>query len=192
MMANYAMGAAKKALTIDKDYLIVILIFMIVLFGSKAYSFSITAPDQVIVQGDNNFYIDIINDTDKQQTLEVNFYSPLYSQVIAPKTISPKSVVTAKISLTNTKFGPLTQINSTLEVNMGGKIQRKEIPIAFKEKQVSPAAGAGAFISGVFSFAPTIQELSKFTLLEWVAFWVLVVIAAILVIAFIVRVKNRV
>lgn len=170
----------------------VLTIFILVLFSSKAMAFSVTAPEQVIVSDTSSFYVDIFNDSDKPLDLTVNFYSPLKSEVVAPKIIAPKAKATVKITLTNTKYNSSKLINSTVEVNLGGVVQKKEIELKFQEKSTDMLNGVGAFIGGIFTFGPIVEEISKFSLFEQIVFWFLVIIAVILVIAFVARVKNRV
>ena len=191
MVTKYLSGVAKKFASFDKDYLIVLVIFLLVLFSSKGFA-TVSAPEQVVVADKTIFYVDITNDSDKLVNLEVNFFAPIKSEVTAPKTISPRQKVTAKITLYNTKFDQATQINSKVEANMGDKVEQKEIILSFTGKRYSNGSELSQSLSGLFSFGVFTTQLETFTLMDWAVFWILVIIAAVLVIAFISRIKNMV
>ena len=181
----------KKILTIDRDYLLVALLFIIVIFSSKAFAFSVTAPESVVVGDNTSFFIDITNTSEKTADLKVNFYAPISVGVIAPRTIAPNQTIQAKITLSNNKFTKNTQINSTLEVTLDQEAQKKEIALTFSEGQTSSNSLSAAF-AGLFSFTDFSLEIEKFSLIEWVAFWVFIFVAAVLLIAFVARLSNRV
>lgn len=191
MNTNYASSAVKRIFSLDKDYLLVALLFIIVLFSSKAFAFSVTAPESIVVGDNSSFYVDITNNSTKTADLKVNFFAPISVQVSAPRTIAPNETITAKVTLSNNKFTSSTQINSILEVTLDQETKQKQIALTFTENKNSSNSLNAAF-AGLFSFTDFTLELGKFSLLEWMAFWVMIFIAAILLVAFIARIKNRV
>jgi len=158
-----------------------------------APAFPIIAPNEVNISGtQGSFIVEVSNLSLEPKDLKVNFFSTLKNSISAPTRIAPNSTAQVKITLENT-YTSYTEINSTLEVFLGSDFQRKEIVIKFVPQ------GSGAFndaTSGLFgaffSFGTFLQELTNFSLLEWGVFWVLVIIAAILLIAFIARVRRKV
>jgi len=185
MITGYVNGIAKKAMSLDKDYLIVLLVFMLVLFSAKAYA-SVNVPEQVIVSDKTTFFIEITNDSDKQVDLEVNFFAPIKSEIVVPSKIAPYEKTSAKITIFNSKYDESTQLNATVEIKMDEKVEQKNIALIFSGNNSNSA------LTGLFSFGTFTQQITKFSIFEWAVFWVLVIIAAILLIAFISRVRNRV
>lgn len=192
MITSFVSSTAKKISSIDKDYLIVLLIFIIVLFSSKAFAVGVSAPSEVIVGDKTVFFVDITNNSASTQNLSVNFYAPIGVKVTSPTSIASNSIATAKIELTNKTFTDNTKQNAILEVTLGNSVERKEISLSFKKTNQGIGAGVGAFMTGFFSLSSSINELANFSPLEWVVFFILVIIVAVMLIAFISRVRNRV
>ncbi|VVB75625.1 Uncharacterised protein [uncultured archaeon] len=176
--------AKKKPFYLDKDYLLVGILFLLVLFGTKGFAM-IEAPANVIIADNNSFTVDITNETNLQAPLSLNFYSPLSVSVSAPSTINPNQKVTAKITLTNSnnKYKAGTQFEGTIEAKLGSKVEQKPITLT--------VAQGNNVLAAFFSFGAFTGEIEKFTLFEWVAFWVLVIIAAVLLLGFIARAGKR-
>ncbi|MFA5931549.1 MAG: hypothetical protein WC821_04535 [archaeon] len=191
MITGYVSGAAKKALSLDKDYLIVMVLFLLVLFSAKAFAI-VEAPTQVMVDDKTIFYVDISNDSDKIVNLSVNFFAPIKSEVVVQKTIAPREKATAKITLYNTKYDSKTKINAIVEANMGDTIEQKEIVLSFSGKQFNQNGPLNAMFTSFFSLSSFVSETTNYSLADWAIFWVLIIISAVLLIAFVSRVKNRV
>lgn len=190
MITGYVSGAAKKALSLDKDYLIVMVLFILVLFSAKAFAV-VDAPTQVLVDDKTTFYVDISNNSNEVVNLSVNFFAPIKSEVVAPKTIGPNQKATAKITLYNTKYNSKTQINAIVEADMGYAIEKKEISLSFSGKQYAEGP-INAMFTSFFSLSSFVSETTNYSLADWAIFWVLIMVAAVLLIAFVSRIKNRV
>jgi NADH:ubiquinone oxidoreductase subunit 3 (subunit A) len=163
----------KPSFLFDKDYLLVIILFMIVLFSAKGFAL-IEAPSNIVVADSNTFSVIITNESSTQVPLQVNIFSPLKSSVVAPSTIAPNSKATARITISNNKYVEYTRVNATIEAIMGSKIEQQRVTM-----DVSPTLLGGA--AGMFSFGVASQELAKFSFTEWVIFIVLALIAIVLV-----------
>jgi len=185
MITGYVSNIAKKAMSLDKDYLVVLLVFMLVLFSAKAYA-SVSVPDQVIVSDETTFFVEITNDSDKQVDLKVNFFAPIKNEIVAPSKIAPFGKANAKITVFNTKYDESTELNATVEIKMDEKVEQKNVALVFAKNSSTSA------FAGLFSFSTFTQQIESFSIFQWAVFWILVIVAAILLIAFISRVRNRV
>ena len=168
---------------------IVALSMAFVLLLSTAHAFSISAPSDVNISGtDGYFYIDITNDSGEMQDIKVEFFTPAQKEISAPLSVAPNTTSSAKIRLYN-DYDADTTIASKLEVYMGKEMESKEINVRFSGNKGAANGGVlGAFFSlGAFSL-----ETANFTLIEWALFWFLVIIAAVLLVAFVARVARRV
>jgi hypothetical protein len=141
----------------------------------------------VEVNDSTSFFVTIINDTDSSVPIKTSFFSPLVSTVSAPSEIAPNSSTQAEITLTNSNFSKGETINSTVEVAFGDTVIQKVVSLSFTNTQKSSNLLSAAFGLGSF-----ISETSGFTLLDWLIFWFLVIVAAILLVSFIARVRKRV
>jgi len=177
-------ASKKKPFYMDKDYLLVGVLFLLVLFGTKGFAL-VDAPANVVIADNNSFIVNITNESSSQLPLKVNFYSPLSVSVFAPSTINPNETVAAKITLTNSnnKYKVGTQFEGTLEAKMGSKIEQKLVTLT--------VAQGNNVLAAFFSFGAFTSEIEKFSLFEWVAFWVLMIIAAVLLLGFIARANKR-
>ena len=185
MTTGHQNATVRKMFSFDVDYLLVALLFIIFLFGAKSFALNISAPDSVVVSDNSSFFVDITNDSEKAIDLQVNFFSPLKSEVIAPFTLAPNQTTKAKITLHNTSFGDNTKLTAIVEARSGSTVAQKEILLNFQNTGL-------AAVSGLFSLGAFTGEVSTFSLAEWGIFWVLVIIAAVLVVAFVSRIKRRV
>jgi hypothetical protein len=172
--------------------LLVIILLLIVLFGSKGFALELSAPQSVEVNEKASFLVEINNTSNSSIDLQVNFFAPVQADVVAPKTIPANQKANAKITVYN-KYADEREINSKIEIVSNGKIIQKEITLIFhpKNSKGSFDFGESRIISGLFSFGGVISEMTGFTMADWVIFWVLVIIIAFLLIAFISRLKRR-
>ncbi len=172
----------------DKEYLLVALLFFILLIGSYGHALNISAPESVVVNDKATFYVKLTNDSTSTANVVVNFYSPVRSEVFAPKTILPNSTSEAKIVVYNNS-NISGDVDATIEAMVGQKADRNSIILSFQKKSASNTENAiGAF----FSIGALNEDLEKLSPFEWVLFWIMVLIAAVLLIAFIARVNRRV
>lgn len=181
----------------------------ILLVLSCASALTISAPNVVDVQGSSTVIeVPIANDSAATADLSVKFFAPTEVRVVAPSVLYPQSSTTAKIWISNS-FPTYTEITSTLEVKLGDEVQKKQITLRFfgqSKSQGNQASGdqnqgnffgslSGAFVSfgsAFFSFGSFIQETMTFSTMEWAVFIVLVIVAAVLLLAFIAKVVRRV
>ncbi len=191
MVTNYISSVSKRIASFDKEYLLVLLLFVIVIFTSKAYALDISAPSTVTINDKTSFLVEITNPSNSAVNLTVNFFAPVKVDVVAPSQIAPNSKVTAKITVYN-KFSDEREINATVEAITNDQTVQKEVVLVFKPVVKNNfAQDATKALSGLFAFGLGNGELSSFTLTDWVLFWVLVIVAAVLVVAFIARVVKR-
>ena len=178
----------KKFFFMDADYLAVVLLLVIVLFGAKVYGLSISAPETVEITNKAVFTVDLVNDSDSAANITVNFFSPAKSEITAPRQLAPNSTSKATITIYN-NINKVQDITSTVEVSVGEQKIQKQVILSFKENPTGSLAGA---FSALFSFGLFNKEVASFSGIDWVAFWVLVIIAAVLVVAFVSRLVRRV
>jgi len=191
MVTNYISGVSKKIASFDKEYFLVLVLFIIVIFTSKAYALNISAPETVTVFDKTTFIVELTNDSTKGMDLSVNIFAPVKVEVVAPNQIAPNSKATAKITVYN-KFSDEREINATIEAKTNDETIQKQIVLVFKPKQTNNfSIDATKVLSGLFAFSLGNGELSSFTLSDWIIFWVLIVIAAVLIVAFIARIVKR-
>ncbi len=179
-----AIKSKNKPFYLDKDYLLVGVLFLLVLFGTKGFAL-VDAPANIVIADNNSFVVNITNESTLQLPLKVYFYSPLNVSISAPTTISPNEKVVAKITLTNSnnKYKVGTEFEGTIEAKMGSKVEQKPITLT--------VAQGNNVLAAFFSFGAFTSEIEKFTVLEWVAFWILIIIAAVLLLGFIARANKR-
>lgn len=193
---------------------------MLLTFCLVASAASISVPDSIEVRDAQSiFYVDITNESNELLPVTINFYTTTKTDIISQKTISPYSTITAKIIVNNDSTPNYHEVESKIEVYVGKQFTQKNIILKFFEKEklvqlpqtqvtqpvvsdtnnidtdfldgntkimieITPVAwfGAGQFL----------EETSTFTIIDWVIFWFLVIVAAILVIAFVARVVRRI
>ncbi len=171
----------------DKEYMLVALLFFILLLGAYGHALQISAPEKVSIQDKTSFYVTITNDSDSPAEVKVNFYSPAKSQITAPKTILPNSSSQAKITVLGSA-SPSGEFDASIEAVSGQEIVKKNIVLSFEESEKSKSDAA---LSAFFSLGAFNNELGKLSPFEWVMFWIMVIIAAVLLVAFIARVNRR-
>ena len=179
--------ASKKPFSLDFDYLLVAVLFLVVLFSSRVVAFSVDAPLMVEVNNTAVFYVDLVNDSSNLVDLKVNFYSPADATVVAPKQLAPNSKTSAKITIVN-NFKDERQIMGLVEASFGTQIITKDVNLLFTPNR---SVSQESVLAGLFSFGTTITEFSAFNLVDWAIFIILVLVCAVLLVSFIARVKRR-
>lgn len=198
----------------------VVALVMLLTFCLVASALSISVPDSIEVkEAQSIFYVDITNESPEVLPVIINFYTTTKSDVIYPKTISSYSTITAKIIVYNDSTPNYHEVESKLEVYVGRRFAQKNVTLRFFEKEkliqfptpivdlnipqdtntidqnsvdqntvvlieITPVAWFG--LSSFFN------ETNNFTIIDWVIFWFLVLVAAILVVAFVARVAKRI
>ena len=169
----------------------VVLAMIFVFLLSTAHAITISAPSEVTIQGNSgSFYVDITNNSSEMQDIKVTFFTPAKSEISAPLSVAPNTTASAKIKLFNT-YSSDTTVFSKLEVYMGKEMESKEINVKFVGNTQNSTAGTAGALGAFFSFGAFMQETTNFSLLEWGIFWLLVIVAAVLIIAFVSRVARR-
>jgi len=166
---------------------ILILALMLALLITTVNSFPVTTSQQVDVYEKGVFYIEITNDSQELKDLEINFYTPAEIKINAPSKIAPNTNMTAQITVYN-QYESYREMTSKLEVKLGNETETKEITLRYYAREGT----ADNPISGLFGLGTFSDESAEYTIGEWVAFWVLIIIAAILLIALVARVMHRI
>jgi hypothetical protein len=169
-------------------------LFIIVLFGARSYALSIDSPNTIEINDKTTFYFDIVNNSDKATDLTVSFFAPVKADVVAPDYISPNEKVTAKVTIYN-KYSVDTEVNSKIEVKTLDTVVQKDVVLVFKKQttnQKQATIDGSKVLSGLFAFTFSLTEMSSYNLMDWVLFWILVIVVAVLLISFIARVVKRV
>jgi len=180
--------AVKKFFKIDKEYLLVAVLFFILLIGAYGNALTISAPEKISVTDKATFYVKLTNDSASAVNVNVNFYSPVKSEVFAPKKVLLNSTSESKIIVYNSN-NLNEDVEATVEAMVGEEAERSVVILSFQSKNITGLESAvGAFFSiGTFN-----EELAKLSPIEWIVFWILVIVAAVLLVAFIARVNRRV
>lgn len=186
---NSSHSVSKKFFPFDLEYLLVVFLFLIVLFGSNGYAFELKAPSEVVVANDAVFYVDLVNDSSRVVDLKLNFYAPADVSITAPNNISPNSTVQAKITIFN-NFKDERIISGLVEASFDEQVLTKEVELHFKKK--SGNSSNSSDFTGLFSAGSTISGFELFTLGEWIIFIVLAIICAVLLVSFIAKLMRRV
>jgi hypothetical protein len=167
------------------------LLLAICLFSSVISAFPIEVNESVDIYQEANFEVKITNMSSTPKEITVNFFAPTDVTVFAPRTIPPNSTVTAKVFVKDS-FEKYTEIQSTLEVVIGNEIEQRTVLLKFYESQDAFQNATGDFTAALFGLPLLIGGMTAFTTLEWLAIFILVLVAAALLVAFVVRVARRV
>ena len=167
---------------------IVLVLALILFISSIATAFPINVDNQIDVFNEATFNVEITNPSNNQENLIVNFFAPTDVTIFAPKTIPPNGTITAKI-IVRDSFDEYTEIDSKLEVFVGSSIEERQVLLKFYESQDAFSGATGAF-SALFTLPFAIE--TNFTTVEWIAFFILVLIVIALLIAFIARIAKRI
>jgi hypothetical protein len=174
-------------LGVDVKKILVVLI-AILFISSIATAFPIQVDNQIDVFKEASFNVEITNSSNAQENLVVNFFAPTDVTIFAPKTIPPNQTVTAKI-IVRDSFDKYTEIDSKLEVFVGSALEERQVLLKFYESQDAFVGATGSF-AALFTLPFAIE--TNFTTIEWVAFFILVLIVLALLIAFIARLAKRI
>jgi len=168
---------------------VAIFLLALLVLSSVSFAFSLTSPDSIEVQGKETYFlVKVFNESKDDQLLKVNFYSTTQSSVSAPKSVASNAYADVKITVFNNNQPNYNEIDSKLEIYLGKDLEEKNITL----KMISSGENNSAnFFVGLFSLGSFFTESTSFTITEWIVFWVLVIVAAILIIAFISRVTKR-
>jgi hypothetical protein len=162
-------------------------VLILALLISSVNAFSVTTSQQVDVYEKGIFYIEITNDSAELKDLELNLYTSSEVKINAPSKIAPNTNMTAQITVYN-NYESYREMNSKLEVKLGNETETKEITFRYYAREGT----ADNPISGLFGLGTFSNESAEYTIGEWIAFWVLIIIAAILLIALFARVRHRI
>ncbi len=165
-------------------------ILMLICFLITASALTIEAPEVVEVNSQEVYFlVNITNESENSANLKVNFYAPTETQVSSSKFLAKESKTTAKIFVKN-NFTEYTEINSKLEVYFGTELVEKQVLLKFYP-QANPAQITGAF-TAFFSLGNFFEDFTNFSTLEYGLMFLLILVAAVLLVAFIARVIKRV
>ncbi len=181
----------------------IIALAVLLAFCTFAHALTISAPTSVEIKDDlSTFFVSITNDSSEALPLTINFYTTTRTNIFAPKTINPYSTVRAKISVYNDSVPNYHEVESKLEIYAGKQLEEQSIFLKFFEKQkptMIPTQkenidqnSSWVTSTGFFSLGSFFNETNSFNLVDWTIFWILVLIAAVLVVAFISRVVRRI
>lgn len=187
-MNNWGLGVKMNKLGIA----LIISIFFLAITGANA--FSITAPDSVIVPSEGtSFFVKVYNGTEATQSLKVNFLSIAKYKISAPTSIPRGATADIKITVFNNSLENYNAIDSKIEVYLGKNLEEKNIILKMNPTAESSSITTGAFtaFSGLFSLGSFFSETGTYSIVEWIVFWILVIIAAVLLIGFIARILRR-
>ena len=167
----------------------IVLVLMAILFVSSiAMAFPLQVDNQIDVFREATFNVEITNTSNNQENLIINFFAPTDVTIFAPNTIPPNQTITAKI-IVRDSFDKYTQIDSKLEVFVGSALEERQVLLKFYESGDAFGEATGSF-AALFTLPFAIE--TNFTTIEWVAFFILVLIVLALLIAFIARLAKRI
>jgi len=167
------------------------LLAMILLISSNVMAVSVTADSNVSINGkEDSFSIQITNDAYYARDLLVKLYTPAEYHVTAPISVPANSTITATITVTN-PYAEYTKTYSKLEVYLGKELSENDIILEFDPSAENSSASNNSSIAGLFGLESFNSETTSFSLLDWALFWILTIIAAVLLVAFIARVVKR-
>ncbi len=167
----------------------IVLVLMVILFiSSIAIAFPINNPSEIDVFREATFNVEITNTSNNQENLIINFFAPTDVMIFAPNTIPPNQTITAKV-IVRDSFDKYTEIDSKLEVFVGSALEERHVLLKFYESQDAFKEATGSF-AALFTMPFAIE--TNFTTIEWVAFFILVLIVIALLIAFIARLAKRI
>ena len=178
--------AKKKPFYLDVDYLAVVVLLVVVLFGARVYGLEINSPQIVSVTDNAVFTVDLVNNSDSAVGVTLDFFSPVKYSASYPKQLAPNSTGKATITVYN-NLNLAQDVSATIEATVGKTKVQKSVILSFKQNELGVLVGA---FSILFSPSAFISEISSFGFLEWFGFALLVIIAAILLIAFIARLTR--
>ena len=156
---------------------------------------NVTTINELMVDSDEAYFlVEIENIKDTPKDLQINFYAPLTSQIVSTSTLAPFSKTSAKIYVKN-EFNEYTEITAKLEVYLDGDLEEKEILLKFNktDKVINQEINNDEQVfAGLFGLTTFVEEASNFGSIEYVLLFVLILIATVLLVAFIARIIKRV
>lgn len=165
----------------------------LLMLASIAFAFDLEVANPVHIFGEQKeISVTIKNTSDKDKELKFAFYAPLkYTIDYIPGEVKAQSYQTIKIT-----FFPETEVensiyNAVLSVSLDDETIEKNMKIYYhgeKNSQTGEENNSGNFTSGFFSFVGTPLLINA----EMVFNVILVIIAAVLLIAFISRLTKRI
>ncbi|MBI4053255.1 MAG: hypothetical protein HY394_04415 [Candidatus Diapherotrites archaeon] len=178
------------------------LLFFVCL-ASAAFAFSVNVPGSITLFNESrDVSVKVFNDSFSEKGLEANFFSPFnYSVIGAPKSVKAQSSAQFTLRVYPAPGLENTYQSASLEVWLGGEKKVVPVTIAVKEKDSGTVSVSGskpvtANDSGSASQGPASGLFSLGTAFtadsDLAVNLALVLIAAVLLIAFIARFTNRV
>jgi hypothetical protein len=169
---------------LNKFWIVVLILTLLI---SSVSAFQVNTSEKVDVYEKGIFYVEITNPTAELKDLEINFYTPAEIKINAPSKIAPNTNMTAQITVYN-NYESYREMNSVLEVKLGDEIEIKQINLRF----FAQAGIADNPLMGLFGLGYFVGESANYTMFDWGAFWILIIISAILIIALVARISHRV
>ncbi len=162
---------------------IAIIAFLLLIPSSNAFLVS-TPSNFTIVDKEASLFISIENTTNQEYGLEVKYSAPTqYRTVFVPRTIKPYSAASIEIVLQPDKNLSGSVYESNLTVNLGNETKTKKILLEFKgtklEEKIDSNSTTG--LAGLQGLVTAENLLNAF----------LIIIAVLLLIAFIARLTKR-
>jgi len=170
---------------------VIALALMLVLLVSGAHAGFVEAPATVVVNEEQkDFDVHIFNGGFSQEDYSVRLFGP-FEAAITPSSgsVGGESAVTSTICILHEEGLVGSTFEATLEVELGQFSESKRVRVMFKELEVPEETGAS--LAGFVSLAGFYGAASMFLTMENMVNLVLVIIAAILLIAFIARFVKR-
>ena len=160
------------------------LVFLFLLAQPSAMSISVPT-DTNVTTASGTFFINVTNDSASQKDLKVTVFAPIKTEISAPLSIGANSTIPVAIKVYN-NFPVKTSLSSKVEVNLGSETAIKEMTMNF-----TPVSNNSSGLGALFSFGIFSDEMAHFTLIDWLVFIVLVLIAAVLLVAFVAKLTKR-
>ncbi len=178
-----------------------ILIAMVIILSLTAsFALTINSADAVYINDKEVYFIvEVVNESNTGQNLEVNYFAPVPTQVIAPGYIAPNAKTTVKIFVKNDVIIPV-DISTTLEVKTD-KYLSKEIILKFNQQEntiqnnpqiiiVNQDSNMGNNAAGFFALS-LIEGVAQIST-ESILLFLLILVIVVLLVAFVIRVAKRV
>ncbi|MFA5763872.1 MAG: hypothetical protein WC915_03585 [archaeon] len=178
----------------------ILILMVIILSLTASFALAINSPSTVYVNDKEVYFIvEVVNESNTGQNLEVNYFAPVPTQVIAPGYIAPNSKTTVKIFVKNDVIIPV-DISTTLEVKTD-KYLSKEILLKFNQQEntnqnnpqiiiVTQDSDIANNATGVFTLS-LIQGVEQIST-ESILLFLLILVIIVLLVVFIVRLAKRV
>jgi hypothetical protein len=166
------------------------LALMLVLFSVACNAAFVEAPATIVVNEEQkDFDVEIWNEGFGEEDFSVRLFGP-FETAVSPSSgsIGAESAVASTVSIMHDEALVGSTFEATLEVELDGQTTSRNVRVMFKDLEEEPASGN---LSGFVSLAGFYGAATTFLSVENMVNLVLVVIAAILLIAFIARFIKR-